>query len=118
MLPGQASLFDLMPAPVTTPPAGKPPVPVAADAAPSAAMTEHCEIELVLHFDNAVRGELLVSRNGAESDAVWLRAAQVECTATGRRAPATTTHGKAIDGGLPLIAVNLPEPLAREKGLI
>lgn len=100
---------------------GQAPKPIAADAAPvdaAPAKTEHVELDLILHCENEVRKELLVSIDGAEATAVWLRAAHVQFKHTGRRAPATTVHGKPLADGLPVIAVNLPEWLAREKGLL
>lgn len=116
----QMSIFDVVPEPTKAapPPAPAPIEPVVppAPVAP-AAMTEHCELELVLIFDNG-KGELLVSKNGREAEAVWLQCADVEWAHAGRNAPATTTRGKSIDGGLPVIAVNLSESLAREKGLL
>jgi len=116
----QMSIFDMVPEPSRTPPPAPalPPVPLAADAPEPSSMTEHVELELVLLFDNVVRGEMLVSKTGNEADGVWLRSEQVEFTKTGRNAPATTAGGKTIAGGRPVIAINLPEQMAREKGLL
>jgi len=81
-------------------------------------VTEHREFELVLIFDNEVRGEILVSTNGDEASGFWLRKSQIQYVETGRRHAAMTASGKAIPDGLPILAVNLPEWLAKEKGLI
>lgn len=98
---------------------GAAPKPLSSDAAPDPARkTEHVELELVRHYRNEAKGEILVSVDGHEAKAVWLREAEIQCADTGRTSPATTTHGKRLTVQLPVVAVNLPEWLAKEKGLI
>jgi hypothetical protein len=113
----QRSLFDLMPAPSAPPPA-TPPVEIAADVPIAPAVTEHCELELLLHYDNEVKGEISVSVSGNVQNAVWLLKAQIQYTPAGRNAPALTTAGNPVPGGMPVILVNLPVWLAKEKGLM
>jgi hypothetical protein len=88
------------------------------DAAPAERKTESCEVEVVLHYDNEARAAILVSEDGDEAKAVWLPKSQIEFTLTGRNTPAKTTQGKPLANGLPVVAVNLPEWLAKERGLI
>lgn len=103
---------------------GQPPKGIGADVLPATEPTsppntlksEHVELDMVLHYDNEVKGTILVSKSGAESEAVWLK--DVEFVRTGKSAPATTTAGKPVQGGLPIVAVNVPEWLARDKGLL
>jgi hypothetical protein len=97
---------------------GQAPKPISVDAAPRQNMTEYCELELVRHYTNDARGEVFVSTDGDEAKAVWLRLDAIQCVETGRVAPATTTQGKRLANGLPVVAVNLPEWLARQQGLI
>lgn len=80
--------------------------------------TEHVELDLVLHYDNEVRATVLVSESGDESKAVWLPKSEIAIAETGRRAPAITTQGKPVENGLPVIACNIPEWLAKDRGLI
>jgi hypothetical protein len=65
-----------------------------------------------------VKGTILVSETGHEAKAVWLPKSQIEFQRTGKSAPAFTTQGKPIQGGLPLLAVNCPEWLAKDRGFI
>jgi hypothetical protein len=114
----QPSLLDLMGD------TGQKPKPIASDPpdmpTPSTDIgkTEHCELELVLHYDNEVKGDILVSADGDTNKAVWLPKSQVQFTHAGRNAPATTTAGNPVAGGLPVIIANLPEWLAKDRGLI
>lgn len=118
---GDLSLLDLMGD------TGQAPKPIAGDAAsepspepqaPDTPKTEHCELELVLHYDNEIKGAIHVSRNGNLSAAVWLQKSQIQFTPVGRNAPATTNAGNPVVDGMAVIIVNIPEWLAKEKGLI
>lgn len=82
---------------------------------PSEAKTEHVELELVLHYDNEARSEILVSLDGEESKAVWLKKEQIQFQPTGKDVAAKTTKGKPVQ--LPEIIANVPEWLATDKGL-
>lgn len=97
---------------------GQKPQDVAADKSDAPVKTEHIELDLVLHYDNEARGELLVSLDGREAAAVWLKKSDIQFKDTQRTAPAWTTQGKALTKELPVISVNIPEQLAKEKGLI
>ena len=107
-----ASLLDLMGD------TGQKPQAVAADKPDTPVKTEHVELDLVLHYENEVKGEVLVSKDGHESKAVWLAKSHIEMTATMCAVPAWSTQGKPLQNGLPLYAVNCPQWLAKEKGLI
>lgn len=98
---------------------GQAPREIAADA-PSAPQnkTEHCELELVLFYDNEARGEIFAGLDGNEASSVWLKKSDIQITDTGRTVAGVTTQGKPIGTPLSVIAVNIPEQLAREKGLI
>lgn len=120
-LPGQLSLFgvadlDQKPVPI----AGDDPAPsMPLPSSPTdAGKTEHCELELVLHYDNEVREAIQVSIDGDTNKAVWLPKSQVQFTHAGRKAPATTTAGNPVPNGLPVIICNVPEWLAKDRGLI
>lgn len=100
---------------------GQAPREIAADKQPSAPAqnkTEHVELDLVLHYDNDVRAAMLVSIDGDESHAVWLPKSEIAFVLAGRNASATTTQGKPVDGGLPVVSINMPEWLAKDRGLI
>lgn len=96
---------------------GQKPKEIAADN-PSPRITESCDLELILHYDNEVKAAIQVSETGDVSKAVWLPKSEIEFRLAGRNAPATTTAGNPVPGGLPVIIANVPEWLAKEKGLI
>jgi hypothetical protein len=77
---------------------------------------ESHEFELVLHYDNEARGAILVSETGEEAKAVWLPKSEIQYELTGREADAKTTRGKPLK--LPTVKVEVPEWLAKDRGLI
>lgn len=94
---------------------GQKPKDIASD---KPSVTESCELELVLHYDNDVKGSIQVSVDGDTSKAFWLPKSEIEFREVGRNAPATTTAGNPVPGGLPVVICNLPEWLAKDRGLI
>lgn len=92
--------------------------PEHSDDDPLPGKTEHCEFELVLHYDNEARGAILVSETGEEAKAVWLSKSEIQFTPTGKTAPAKTTQGKLLAVQRPVVTVSVPEWLAKDRGLI
>jgi hypothetical protein len=68
-----------------------------------------CDLDLILHNDNPTKQAIAVSLRGDTPFAqwVWLPRSMIEYEKTGIGA-----------GGIALVRVMLPEPLAKEKGLI
>lgn len=74
------------------------------------------ELDMVLHYDNPVRDAILASETGEESSAVWLARSQIQMNQSGKKVPAIKKDGQHTI--LPVIAVSMPEWLAKDKGLI
>jgi hypothetical protein len=72
------------------------------------------ELEMVLHYDtgNAVQ----VSDTGEEARAVWLPKSQIQLNPSGKKVPSVKKDGQREI--LPVVSVNIPEWLAKNKGLI
>lgn len=72
------------------------------------------DFEMVLHYDTGKA--VLVSETGEEARAVWLPKSQIEIHREGKSGDAVKKDGQVVV--LPIIAVVVPEWLAKEKGLI
>lgn len=74
------------------------------------------KIEITAALFHETAAAVCVSDTGDEKDAVWLPLAQIGLRVTTKRTKATLKSGAGIT--LPLVAIELPEWLAKNKGLV
>jgi hypothetical protein len=78
------------------------------------AQHDKVELEMVLHYDTGKAVQ--VSDTGEEARAVWLRKSQIQMNASGKKVPSVKKDGQRVV--LPVVTINIPEWLAKNKGLI
>lgn len=71
------------------------------------------ELEMVLHYDTGKAVQ--VSDTGEEARAVWLPKSQIQLNPSGKKVPAVKKDGQHTI--LPVVTVQIPEWLAKNKGL-